>query len=64
MALNVERILDDGVNRQESGDITLTGHERLGSYGVGMTLAPVSYNVTVSRLRSSPMQCGCISDFR
>jgi Aromatic-ring-opening dioxygenase LigAB, LigA subunit len=46
------------------GDITLTGHERLGSYGVGMTLAPVSYNVTVSRLRSSPMQCGCISDFR
>ena len=51
-------------NKRVAGDITLTGHERLGSYGVGMTLAPVSYNVTVSRLRSSPMQCGCISDFR
>src|ERR1700678_246957 len=31
-----------GENRL-NGDITLTGHERLGSYGVGMTLPPVSY---------------------
>ena len=30
-------------NKRVAGDITLTGHERLGSYGVGMTLPPVSY---------------------